>query len=152
MRTGYQRAEQALPGTVKSLQRPDREKERQAIHRAGGETQGQDQSPGEKEGAGREGKRKKTGRLQKRESWTEGWRQGEQQGEGDSQTAEDEGRELGSGGNPERPCRDDPCESKEQVQSEKRREAGCLKRAMLQANPEAQRAVNRHQEGKKVTE
>lgn len=33
----------------------------------------------------------------------------------------------------------DPCESKEQVQSEeKRREAGCLKRAMLQANPEAQ--------------
>ena len=43
------------------------------------------------------------------------------------------------GGKLERPRRDDPCESKEQVQSEeKRREAGCLKEATLQASPEAQ--------------
>ena len=32
-----------------------------------------------------------------------------------------------AGGDPEKPCRDDPCESKRQVQSEeKRREAGRL--------------------------
>ena len=43
------------------------------------------------------------------------------------------------GGKLERPHRNDLCESKEEVQSEeKRREAGCLKKAMLQASPEAQ--------------
>lgn len=43
-----------------------------------------------------------------------------------------------AGGDPEKPCRDDPCESKRQVQSEeKRREAGRLETTELQANPVA---------------
>lgn len=51
-----------MTGTAKSLQRPDRGKEKQATHRAGGERQGQDlQSPREREGSGREGKGKKMG-------------------------------------------------------------------------------------------
>ena len=50
-----------MTGAARSLQRPDRGKEKQAIHRAGGERKGQGQSPREREGAGREGKGKKMG-------------------------------------------------------------------------------------------
>lgn len=47
---------------------------------------------------------KRWGLLQTRESRTEGWRQREREGEGDSQTAEDEGRELGSQARPRNTC------------------------------------------------
>ena len=50
-----------MTGAARSLQRPDRGKEKQAIHRAGGERTGQGQSPREREGSRREGKGKKTG-------------------------------------------------------------------------------------------
>ena len=55
------RGQSRATGAAKSLQRPDRGKERQAIYRAGGKRQGQNQSPREREGDGGEGKSKKMG-------------------------------------------------------------------------------------------
>ena len=78
-----------MTGTAKSLQRPDRGKENQAIHRAGGERKGQSQSPREREDLEERARAKREGQLQRRESRTEGWRQREWEGEGDSQTVEE---------------------------------------------------------------
>lgn len=53
-------------------------------------------------------------------------------------------------GDPEKACRDDPCESKRQVQSEEKersREAG--RRLSYRANPVAWQAVNQCQEARK---
>ena len=138
MRTGYQRAEQVVTGTAKSLQRPD---------------------SGKRETGNPQGRWREAGvSLPGREKEMEGRARARRWGDCRQGGAEQKGGSRGSRkvreihrqrrmraekwvprGDPEKACRDDPCESKRQVQSEeKRREAGCLKEATLQASPEAQ--------------
>ena len=136
------RGQRRATGATESLQRPDRGKERQ------GNLQGRWREAGVS--------------LPGREKEMEGRARARRWGDCRQGRAEQKGGSRGSrkvreihrqwrmraenwvpGGDPEKPCRDDPCESKRQVQSEeKRREAGRLEMTELQANPVAQQAVN----------
>lgn len=119
MRTGYLRAEQVVTGAAKSLQRPDSWK------RETGQSTGQvERGRGKTSLPGREKELEERARARR---WGDcrqggaGQRGGdrEQQGEGDSQTVENEGRELGSSGKPRETLHRDP--QREQVQSEEER-------------------------------